>query len=132
MIRLYSSCFLLSICLKMQLFAGSVRLVNDSSYPLIAQIYAADGTYLGDEKVSKRQTTQWNSSDKKQNFTDSQTPYTVKWMCLQGKEFSICRQVSTGATVTAMGGTGSYTCQAALLPQDPPPHPVGPPHGLLD
>ncbi|CAM0116721.1 hypothetical protein [Rhabdochlamydiaceae symbiont of Dictyostelium giganteum] len=129
----------ITFCLTSSAFAGSIRLINDSSYPLTAQIYAADGTSIGSQPVLQKQGIQWISQSLPgHNFTDSQTPYTVMWICAEGKEFSVCRQVSTGSTITAMGGSGDYRCTAALQDETPPPDQknaskaIGPPVGILD
>jgi len=109
------------------LHAGTVRLMNDSQFPLTAVIYAADGTQLGETVVSPEQTMDWSTEEfstegdqfqhfgtpslEEQDATYSQTPYTVTWSCSDGTQFSICQDVATGATVTAQGCGGSHYCK---------------------
>ena len=102
------------------LFAGSIRLYNDSPYKLRAVIRAADGTYLGEMIVLPEHFNTW--SDKYpsfgpggQNYTESpnrtHTPYTVRWYCLDGDEFGFCANVATGAAVIAESCEGSRICK---------------------
>jgi hypothetical protein len=96
-------------------WAGTVRLVNDTSYKLRAVIRAADGTELGSLDVPSQQTMSWNSYwggvGNIQYNNISQTPYTVLWYCSDGNPFSVCTGVSTGSTVTASSCDGTKSCK---------------------
>jgi hypothetical protein len=105
------------ILLCSQVFAGSVTLVNDSANQLRAVIRAADGTYIGEVVVPARQTMQWNDYTggvgNIQYPSASQTPYTVAWFCMtgDGTPFSICTNVNSGQTITALTCDGLRQCQ---------------------
>lgn len=120
---------------KSALFAGSVMLINDSHFPLIAQIFNA----VGDERTSIRltpgQQLTWNdnqSSFSKQ-YDEPTTPYTVRFLCLTSRpydyvsppknknkankrpsyqaEFGAWTNVATGQLVNALGCTqGTKSC----------------------
>jgi hypothetical protein len=91
--------------------AGTVRLVNDTGYKLRAVIRAADGTVIGEVVVNPQQTMSWNDYwGGVGTYNQSMTPYTVAWYCSAGGDFSVCNNVSTGATVTAYGCSGNQSC----------------------
>ncbi len=131
-------------------WAGTVRLVNDTAYPLRAVIRAADGTELGKLDVPAQQTMSWNSywgGVGNIQYNDvSQTPYTVLWFCPEGDPFSACTGVSTGSTVTASSCDGTKSCKERQkksgrtyppeIPETPQPQQpqqqVGPPQGQLE
>ncbi len=95
------------------LHAGSVRLSNDSAFKLIAKIRGADGSDMGTVVVNPQQTMSWNDYwGSVGSYTQSKTPYTVAWYCEEdGTDFSVCNQVPTGATVTAMTCGGARACK---------------------
>ena len=107
------------------LFGGTVTLINDSANQLRAVIRAADGTYLGEVVVPSQRTMKWNNYTggvgNIQYYEVSQTPYTVAWFCMtgDGTPFSICTQVGSGQTVTALSCDGIKECQ----PQKKQPYP---------
>jgi len=102
-------------------WAGAVRLVNDSAYKLRAVIRAADGTYLGEALVMPQKTTQWNDYwGGIGYYNQSQTPYTVVWFCLDGGGFSVCNNVPSGATVTAHSCDGTRACRPQKKKKGPP------------
>ncbi len=97
--------------------SGGIHLLNDSALTLTAVVQAADGTFLGQAVFSPGQ-----QSDFVNNFgptgieTPSYyniplTPYTVFWKCPNGGFYSVCKQVSPGALVTANTCPGVYFCQ---------------------
>ncbi len=108
------------------IWGGTVHLVNDSSIKLRAEIRAADGTYLGEVIVPPQQSMQWNSyfgAVGHQQYADiSQTPYRVLWFCSTGEQnpFSICDNVSSGSTVTALYCSGNRECPPQLKQENPP------------
>ncbi len=81
--------------------AGSVRLYNDTSFPLTAEVLSADGKTLGKKEVNEHQTVTWEGGWSG-STTGSETPYTVRWFCkVGGKAYSLCSNVGTGAMVAA-------------------------------
>jgi hypothetical protein len=104
------------------LFAGSVRLINNSPYDLRGVIRGADGSYLGEVIVKAQKETVWTDSygnygmygganaSVNQNYR-SKTPYTVLWYCMDGSDYAVCDTVSTGAVVTAQGCMGARMCK---------------------
>jgi hypothetical protein len=104
-----------------QAWAGAVRLVNDSAFKLRAIIRAADGTYLGEVIVMPQRTMQWNDywGGIGGYYTNSQTPYTVIWYCVDGGDFSVCNNVPSGATITAFSCDGTRQCKPAQKKEYP-------------
>lgn len=100
--------------------AGAVRLSNDSPYKLRAVIRAADGTYLGEVIVVSQKSMQWNDYwGGIGYYSNSQTPYTVVWYCVDGGDFSVCNNVNSGATVTAYSCDGARQCKPQQKKQNP-------------
>lgn len=102
------------------LFAGSLRLYNDSPYKLRVVIRAADGTYLGEMIILPEHFMTWSSdypsfgpsgSRSELNPTRSQTPYTVLWYCMDGGEYGISTNVAAGASVSAESSDGNRICK---------------------
>ncbi len=101
------------------LFAGSLRLYNDSSYKLRAVIRGADGTYLGEMVVLPEHFNTWSDAyssfgpggQQQQNSNRTLTPYTVQWYCLDGDEFGINVNMATGAAVLAESSNGPKFCK---------------------
>jgi hypothetical protein len=115
---MYKTLFFLG--LASQMWAGAVRLVNDTSYKLRAVVRAADGTYLGEVIVMPQQTMQWNDYwGGIGYYSNSQTPYTVVWFCVDGGDFSVCNNVPSGATITAFGCGGLRQCKPKQKKQNP-------------
>jgi len=123
-VMLFSSC----------LFASSLTLVNDSPYPLTAEIFNANNEKLAAIKLSQNQTYIWGDNQspfKKQNDTTI-TPFTITFVCANARPYdyspppkkgsNVKRQayqaefgswvgVPTGATVNALGvNGGSRSC----------------------
>lgn len=129
------------------LFAGSVRLINNSPYDLRSVIRGADGSYLGEVIVKSQKETVWTdtygnygtyggaNARVNQNYR-SKTPYTVLWYCIDGGDYGVCDTVATGAVVTAQGCLGNRMCkpkktekypsepQGQYLYQEPQPPPL--------
>jgi hypothetical protein len=100
-------------------FAGSLRLVNDSSYDLRVIIRGNGGDILGTLDVLAGQKVDWDENylpdeqlqDKSQlrpmnRFQQgyTQTPYTVTWLIADsGEPYSSCNYVSSGSYVSAKG-----------------------------
>lgn len=113
-----------ALFLTQMLSAGSVRLMNDSLYPLRAVIKGHDGTTLGEVSIQPQHAMGWNDAYGhvgyfgKGNAYDeqinrSQTPYTIIWYCSEGGDpYSVCDNIPTGGTVTAESGVGNRICKA--------------------
>lgn len=102
------------------LFAGSVRLINDSPYPLRAAIRGSDGTFLGEMVLEPQHASTWSDSNMgfygegnvyQEQPNRAESPYTVLWFCNDGGDFSVCDGVSEGATVTALSCPGIRECK---------------------
>lgn len=98
------------------LFAYSLLLINDSPFELTAIVQSANGTFLGQESLQPNEQRQWstdmNRTDLKDIFdvTESLTPFTVIWKCSYKGYYSICTDISPGATVFAQAGSGTKEC----------------------
>jgi hypothetical protein len=114
-------------------FAGSIRLINDSPYPLRAVIRGYDGTYLGEMIVNPEHALTWNDAGGQIGYfgkgnvyqeqsTRSQTPYTVLWYCTEGADYAVCDGIPTGATVSAQSCTGTRQCKPQKKKQGPFPN----------
>jgi hypothetical protein len=113
------------------LFAGSVRLVNNSPYSLRAVVRGADGSFLGEVIVRSQKETMWTDSygnygsyggadaRENQNYR-SRTPYTVLWYCLTGADYAVCDNVASGAMVTAQSCMGTRMCKPDKKEKYPP------------
>lgn len=91
------------------LFAGSVRIINDSPYPLKAEIRSAEGRGRGSVHVEPHQQGNWVDNNV-ENTVWSQTPYTVVLTCKDGKQFGVIENVQQGATITTLSARGSLHC----------------------
>jgi len=101
--------------------AGSVRLANNSSFKLRAEVRANDGTYLGEVIVNPQQTMQWTDYwGGVGTYNQSRTPYTIVWFCADGGDFAVCQDVATGATVVAMNCDGLRQCKPRKEEERPP------------
>lgn len=123
--------FFLFCLISGTLFAGSVRLYNDSPYKLRAVIRGADGTYLGEMIILPEHFTTWSSdypsfgaagSRSELNPTRSQTPYTILWYCMDGGEYGICTNVAAGASVAAESCDGARICKPPKKSQKKDPY----------
>lgn len=97
--------------------SGSLYLLNDSPFILVAEVQSADGTALGQISLQpgeqKNAVTELNSTQLNlpNNPEVSSTPYTVIWKCAHGGYYSTCRNASPGALVQASACPGSYYCK---------------------
>ena len=94
------------------IYAGSLKLYNDTHMEMKVSIRGRDGTELGDLVVPPGQTVNWSdtfgqsgfagkSSGSQNKSSGSTTPYTVRWRLSKTEdEYSTCWDVRTGATVT--------------------------------
>ena len=51
------------------LLAGSIRIINDSMYPLIAEIYSAEGEKIGSITISTHGHVTWQESTEQEPYT---------------------------------------------------------------
>lgn len=99
------------------LFAGSVRIMNDSPFPLNAEIIASDGSHKGKLSIAPQQQMTWQDSSSGAAVW-SQTPYTVIFTCKNGKQFGVLSGVQQGATVTALSSSGDRYCEPPKKKED--------------
>lgn len=92
------------------IFAGSVRIMNDSPFPLNAEIIASDGSRKGKLSIAPQQQMTWQDSSSGAAVW-SQTPYTVIFTCKNGKQFGVLSGVQQGGTVTALSSSGDRYCE---------------------
>jgi hypothetical protein len=97
-------------------WAGSVRLVNDTKYTLRAVIQGSKGDTLGELIVKAGQTSGWTDNYGYTGFSktpepEAQTPYTITWLCPEGKTFSTCYNIPSGTIAIATNGDGNHSCQ---------------------
>lgn len=102
--------FLLFFLSASALFGGSVRIMNDSPFPLQAEVVSADGQSRGKLSLRPQQMLTWQDSSSGTNVW-SQTPYTIIFTCKDGKQFGVSSGVQQGATVMAMNSSGERYCQ---------------------
>ena len=122
MIKFRKIKFWIFVALPYLLCGESIQLINDSVYPLIAQIYNANGELQGAVNVSPGYIHMWYRpvtpfSPQPNRPT---TPYQVRWLCkpckaesLKGRAeiFGTWTQVPLPSTITAMGSpAGPRTC----------------------
>ncbi|MFA5250796.1 MAG: hypothetical protein WC371_05265 [Parachlamydiales bacterium] len=97
-------------------FGASLFLINDSDWPLTAEIRGADGTVFDAVSLppsgQKRWSTELSESQAQMPSEPaySLTPFTVVWRCPQKGTYSVCSNVQPGATVTANSCQGNYRC----------------------
>lgn len=129
---------LLSLCFCSSLFGINIRLLNDSAFPLDAEIYDNTGEHLTTITLNPQMTYIYDDdreySNFEQNINTPYTPYTVKWICHISQPFDYSQpppkdkkkekekkeytteygtwdNVVRGAYVTAQGSpSGSKTC----------------------
>lgn len=89
--------------------AATVRVINDSPFPLGATILSATGVVMGRETLAPTQ--QWSWENQHVN-TDksSQSPFTVVFYCQTGGVYGTVGNVTTGSMVQATTCTGARYC----------------------
>ena len=104
------------------LFAGSLKLINDSPFKLRVEIWGNDDSKIGELVIEKNTFQYWSDvfgeqgyqgsfSDINKNYSKSRTPYRVAWFCMNGKEYSTCGQSFTeGGGVVTSGEVTARTC----------------------
>lgn len=104
---------LIFLVILSSLHAGSLKLINDTPYILLARIQAADGTKMGELTLKSNEIKTWsNYSNKRWTPNKSMTPYRVLWYCNNKDShlFSVHEFVASGSTITATQGSGTHIC----------------------
>ncbi len=149
---LKNSLFLWGLLCIPPLFSSSLTLINDSAFPLTAEIFNAAGDHIATVKLSQNQTYMWNDNQSpfiKQNDSTI-TPFTITFVCTNSRpydynpppkkgsktkrasyqsEFGSWTGVPTGATVNALGvngGTRSCVIKKGAKKGAPPVKKPGP------
>ena len=91
-------------------YGASITIYNDSPFPLTATVAAADGKIRGTITVASQHQETWHDPSPP-NAIYSQTPYSVTFICKNGKQFGVASNVSPGAWVTANQSSGSHSCK---------------------
>jgi hypothetical protein len=118
--------------LSSTLFAGSLRLINDSPFVLRAVVRGADGSYLGEMILKPQHSNNWSDGlGVSGSYNQSQTPYNVTWYCMEGAVFSFCGVASSGSSVAAQSCDGARSCQPSKQGA-PQPHSSQPEQQLQD
>lgn len=100
----------LGIIFSGSLFAGSVNMINDTSFPLNAIVFAADGSKKGTITIPPQGSATWQDTSGG-NYTWSQTPYRVTLICTKtGKQYGVIDGVQQAATIRASMATGNRDC----------------------
>ncbi len=102
---------------------SSLSVYNDSAFDLKVKVIGANGVHIAERQVPSRiqmyiedqigtsdPVGQGENNADFKNYSESLTPYTVYWYCLDGTLYSSCMDASAGATVTANTCSGSYSC----------------------
>lgn len=131
--NLFKAFLFILVCIFFQLQAGTVRIFNDSPYKLRAVVRGADGSYLGELVMLPQHYAQWTDNATQfgvfgpgnpysQGPPMPQNPYTVMFYCMDGSDFSVCTNVNTGATITALTCDGTRICKPAPKKKNPNPN----------
>jgi hypothetical protein len=92
------------------LSAASVRMINDSPFPLSSTILSATGVVMGRQSLQPQEQSLWQNSDIDVNGP-SQSPFTVIFYCQTGEVYGTITGVQTGAMVMASQSTGPRFCK---------------------
>lgn len=109
--RIKSFLFLLLLFFSVSFLpAASVRMINDSPFPLSATVLSASGTVMGRQSLQPQEQALWQNSDVDVTGI-SQSPFTVIFYCTTGEVFGTISQVQTSAMVTASASSGPHFCK---------------------
>jgi len=108
--------FLFFLVSAFSLEAVSLRLENETTNPLTARIYAADGSVLGEELVPPRQMIQWSEGRDRAGYPPQGpsvpvVPMKVHWFCSDGEVFCISASQASGARVRTSACSGAKHCK---------------------
>ena len=129
----FKALLFLTVCVLCQLEAGTVRIFNDSPYKLRAVVRGADGTYMGELVMLSQHYSSWTDNPSQfgvfgpgnqysQGPPMPQSPYTVMFYCMDGSDFSVCTNINSGATITALTCDGARICKPAPKKKNPNPN----------
>lgn len=90
--------------------AASVRLINDSPFPLSATILSATGVVMGRQSIQPQEQISWQNSDVDVD-KNSQTPFTVIFYCKTGEVYGTMSGVGVGGLVQASTSSGPRFCK---------------------
>ena len=91
------------------LHAATVRVINDSPFPLGATVLSATGQVMGRETLKPQG--QWGWENQSVNTSkNSQSPFTVVFYCQNGSVYGTVANVTTGSMVQATTSTGARYC----------------------
>lgn len=102
--------FLIFFILPFICYGATVRIINDSPFPLSATILSATGEVFGRYSIQPQQQVGWQNSNVNVNKT-SQSPFTVIFYCSTGEVWGTVSGVSTGAMVQASTASGPRFCK---------------------
>lgn len=113
-----------------------MRLINNAPYTLRAVIRGSDGTFLSEMVIHSQKESVWTDSygqyglsgganSSANQYSRSQTPYTVLWYCMNGSDYAVCDTVSTGAVVLSQGCIGARMCSPQKKQSPAAPQPEG-------
>ncbi len=96
--------------------AVSLRLENETIYPLVAKIYAAEGSLIGEEVVNPREIVQWSDAKERNRFppqgpSTPLVPMKVHWFCSNGDAYCISDSEASGARVRTSACAGNKFCK---------------------
>ncbi len=91
-------------------YGATVRIINDSPFPLSATILSATGEVFGRYSIQPQQQVGWQNSNVNVNKT-SQSPFTVIFYCSTGEVWGTVSGVATGAMVQASTASGPRFCK---------------------
>lgn len=123
------------VSLHLALEATTITLINDTAFPLIAEIYNAQGTFMARIPLKPFNTGYWNydMGPFAPQHNTIYTPYTVRWICNTGEQpfdyssppkkgeeekktpeyqtlFGVWNSAQTGSTINASSSSGPCNC----------------------
>lgn len=91
-------------------FGSTIRLINDSPFPLSATILSATGSVLGRYNLKPQEQAGWENFDINSKGV-SQTPYTIIFYCSTGEVYGTATGIATGGMVQASSSSGPRFCR---------------------
>lgn len=91
-------------------YSSTVRLINDSPFPLTATILSATGAVCGRYSLQPQEQAGWETFDIDSKGV-SQTPYTVIFYCQTGEVYGTATGISTGGMVYSTSTSGPRFCK---------------------
>ena len=103
------------------LHGATVRLINDSPFPLSALILAATGEVMGRTTLAPQGQFSWENSNVDTD-KNSMSPFTVVFHCsTDGGTYGTVSNVTTGSMVQASTSTGARYCSPKPQKKGEPP-----------